>query len=68
MSDLEHGNAAWFKSSYSNGDAECVEVALLGDTVAARDSKQVAGPVVTSSAEGWQAFVAGVVGGVLRAS
>ncbi|KUL49125.1 hypothetical protein ADL22_08625 [Streptomyces sp. NRRL F-4489] len=63
MSKVEEADAVWFKSSYSAGNGECVEVALLGDTVGARDSKQAAGPVVTSSAEGWRAFVAGVVDG-----
>lgn len=57
-------NAAWFKSSYSNGNGECVEVAYLGDEVAMRDSKQHGtGPVLTSNAEGWRSFIAGVVNG-----
>ncbi|GHJ34478.1 DUF397 domain-containing protein [Streptomyces sp. TS71-3] len=51
---------AFIKSSYSNGNGECVEVARLGDAVAMRDSKQP-GPVLTSTAEGWRAFIAGVV-------
>ncbi|MCK7624609.1 DUF397 domain-containing protein [Streptomyces sp. RS10V-4] len=68
MSSVEAADAVWFKSSYSAGNGECVEVALLGDTVAARDSKQAGGPVVVSSAEGWRAFVAGVVEGAFRAS
>ena len=37
---------AWRRSSHSGGDngSQCVEVALLGDRAAVRDSKQVTGP------------------------
>lgn len=56
--------AAWFKSSYSNGNGECVEVAHLGDAVAMRDSKQHGtGPVLTNTAEGWRSFIASVANG-----
>ncbi|MEU3710480.1 DUF397 domain-containing protein [Streptomyces catenulae] len=61
MNRVDLTRAAWFKSSYSNGNGNCVEVADLGTAVGLRDSKQDAGPVLTSSAEGWQAFIAGVV-------
>ncbi|MCN9244118.1 DUF397 domain-containing protein [Streptomyces sp. RY43-2] len=56
-------NAEWFKSGHSNGN--CVEVAYLDDAVATRDSKEQAGPVLTSSFEGWQAFIGSVVEGEL---
>ncbi|ARQ72379.1 DUF397 domain-containing protein [Streptomyces marincola] len=59
------GRAQWFTSSHSNGAGECVEVADAGDGVLTRDSKQRPGPVLVSSAEGWQAFIAGVVRGDL---
>ncbi|MFI2434430.1 DUF397 domain-containing protein [Streptomyces sp. NPDC018693] len=46
------------KSSYSQPETNCVEVA---DTAprgrAVRDSKQFAGPLLTVSRESWQAFV-----------
>ncbi|MFJ6573321.1 DUF397 domain-containing protein [Streptomyces sp. NPDC091292] len=58
-------SAEWFKSSYSNGNGNCVEVAHLGDVVAMRDSKEQAGPVLTSTFEGWQAFIGSVVVGEL---
>ncbi|WP_062214223.1 DUF397 domain-containing protein [Streptomyces sp. NBRC 109706] len=32
-------NATWFKSSYSGGNGDCVEVAFLDETVALRDTK-----------------------------
>lgn len=51
--------AAWFKSSYSNGQAACVETAVLDSgEVALRDSKHgTHGPMVTVPAAGWNAFV-----------
>ncbi|MEU0691224.1 DUF397 domain-containing protein [Streptomyces uncialis] len=53
----------WVTSSYSNGNGNCVEVQVrnLGESVAQRDSKQAAaGPVITHTREGWQAFVTGL--------
>lgn len=58
MNRDEH--AQWFKSSYSNGNGNCVEVRRGGTAVGARDSKQQAGPVMLVSRESWQAFVFGV--------
>ncbi|WP_329559038.1 DUF397 domain-containing protein [Streptomyces uncialis] len=46
----------WVKSSYSSGQANCVEV-RLGESVAQRDSKQAAGPVIMHTHEGWRTFV-----------
>jgi Domain of unknown function (DUF397) len=57
--DLPDG--LWFKSSYSNDTANCLEVALPGSgRVAARDSKDPAGPALTFTAEAWGAFVGSV--------
>lgn len=58
-------NADWFKSSYSNGEVQCVEVAHLGGAVAVRDSKEQAGPVLTCASEGWQTFIGSVAEGAL---
>lgn len=61
MNRVDPQNAQWFKSSYSNGNGECIEVAVLGDVVAMRDSKQQGvGPVLTGTVEGWQSFIASV--------
>ncbi|MGI5353286.1 DUF397 domain-containing protein [Streptomyces sp. CA-250714] len=51
---------AWRKSSYSNGQSACVELAPTAEGVAARDSKCTDGPVLTFGAQQWAAFVAGV--------
>ncbi|MEV5983528.1 DUF397 domain-containing protein [Streptomyces sp. NPDC052051] len=58
-------NAEWFKSSHSNGNGSCLEVAYLPGAVAMRDSKEQAGPVLTSTFEGWRAFIGSVVEGEL---
>jgi hypothetical protein len=57
--------AAWFKSSYSNGAAQCVEVAVLTEGIALRDSKDTSlAPLRCTSAQ-WAAFCDGVVSGAL---
>jgi hypothetical protein len=52
----------WRKSSYSNGQANCVEVAFVESAVALRDSKNP-NPVMTFTPGNWDAFVT-----VLRAT
>jgi hypothetical protein len=66
MKRVDLQNATWLKSSYSNGNGNCVEVADLSDAVAIRDSKRPASPVLTSSVKGWRAFIGGVVNDELR--
>ncbi|MFE9171335.1 DUF397 domain-containing protein [Streptomyces kebangsaanensis] len=49
---------AWFKSSYSGTEGgDCVEVATGTTSVHVRDSKAIAGPVLTVSREAWAGFV-----------
>ena len=49
---------AWRKSSYSNGtpEGDCVEVSLT-QNARVRDSKNVAGEVLTFSTSAWRAFL-----------
>ena len=58
----------WRKSSYSNGQANCVEVANAEPVIAVRDSKNPDGPVLVFGAAEWRAFVAGITAGELDPS
>ncbi|MFI6823561.1 DUF397 domain-containing protein [Micromonospora sp. NPDC050187] len=68
MNDLV--GAVWRKSSRSNDQGLCVEVAdnLVGTlgVVGVRDSKDLTGPTLAVSPLGWSAFVAGLREGQLR--
>ncbi|MER7454262.1 DUF397 domain-containing protein [Nocardia beijingensis] len=56
--------AHWFKSSYSSGGQECVEVAhLAGGMVGVRDSKNPTGPALIFVSGDWDAFTRGLVCG-----
>ena len=49
-------DSIWRKSSYSGSNGgECVEVATAG-AVLVRDTADRSGPVLTFTAEAWQAF------------
>jgi len=51
----------WRKSTRSNNQGNCVEVAdTVPGVVGVRDSKDPAGPALTFGPESWRAFVAGV--------
>jgi hypothetical protein len=55
-----HGNEdlVFFKSSYSNGSAECIEVAeSIDGSRFVRDSKDTTGPMLNFTPDGWTAFV-----------
>ena len=59
MSSTELSGALWRKSSYSNGQANCVEVAALGgrrSAVAVRDSKAPGALSLTFTTRAWRQF------------
>jgi hypothetical protein len=59
MSSIELSGALWRKSSYSNGQANCVEVTELGGEhpiAAVRDSKKPGSASLIFSKEAWLRF------------
>ncbi|MER7051474.1 MULTISPECIES: DUF397 domain-containing protein [unclassified Streptomyces] len=55
---------AWFKSSYSGSSGDdCIEVAVSGQAVCVRDSKDVTRPRFDIGHEGWSRFVGFVTEG-----
>ncbi|GAB2550832.1 DUF397 domain-containing protein [Nocardia heshunensis] len=64
MSTADLSVAAWFKSSHSGSQGDCVEVAWLGGgAVGVRDSKNPTGPVLVFGAGQWDSFANEVAAG-----
>jgi Domain of unknown function (DUF397) len=55
---MERQYDGWRTASYSNGNAECVEVGLAVETIAVRDSQNRSGAVLTIPAGAWHRFTA----------
>jgi hypothetical protein len=63
VSSIDFAGAQWRKTSYSNGQANCVETAAIGQDggfVVVRDSKAPAGPVLTFRSSAWRRFTTAV--------
>ena len=54
--------STWRKSSYSTGNAACVEVARADRKTAVRDSKDPDGPVLVFGTRAFALFVGGLRG------
>ena len=63
MTAPELAGAVWRKSSRSNGQGQCVEVAQHSTAVAVRDSKHPDGAVLTFTPAEWAVFIAGAKAG-----
>ncbi|MGC4805303.1 DUF397 domain-containing protein [Micromonospora sp. DT233] len=50
--------ARWRKSSRSGDEGACVEVAVVPDAIAVRDSKDPAGPALIFPPTAWATFAA----------
>ncbi|MBF6438696.1 DUF397 domain-containing protein [Nocardia cyriacigeorgica] len=61
---IDLASAHWFKSTYSQGAGECVEVAFLGnDFVGVRDSKNPMGPALAFAPSVWRTFTTAITNG-----
>lgn len=61
---VDLSNAAWFKSSRSASNGQCVEVAFLDEgMVGVRDSKDSSGPALVFTPGEWNAFISGTKNG-----
>ncbi|WP_331758623.1 DUF397 domain-containing protein (plasmid) [Nocardia sp. NBC_01377] len=46
----------WFKSSFSGGSSNCVQVRFVAGEARVRDSKDQGGPVLVFTRAEWEAF------------
>jgi hypothetical protein len=60
---LDLSGAVWRKSTRSDAQNACVEVAYLTSAIAVRDSKDPSGPALVFAPDQWAAFVAAAKAG-----
>lgn len=59
MTDSEQADIAWYKSTMS-GAENCVEVAVVNDSILVRNSRDPRGSVLSFTRQEWTAFLEGV--------
>jgi Domain of unknown function (DUF397) len=62
MAKMDLTRAAWHKSTRSS-NGNCVEVAMVDDAVAVRDTKNREGGMLVFTAAEWSAFLSGAKNG-----
>ncbi|MGV9214656.1 DUF397 domain-containing protein [Micromonospora sp. RB23] len=61
MTPAKLARVSWHKSSRSGAnDSNCVEVAVLPEGLAVRDSKDSGGPALVFDRDAWSSFVTGL--------
>ncbi|MFJ6620121.1 DUF397 domain-containing protein [Kitasatospora sp. NPDC091335] len=66
MKTTDLTEAVWFKSSRSNAQSACVEVAFLNNgIIPVRDSKDPEGPALAFPTDAWASFVTAIKTGEL---
>ena len=63
MATFDLTRAAWHKSTRSSGNGNCVEVAVVDDAVAVRDTKNREGGMLVFTAAEWSTFLSGAKNG-----
>jgi hypothetical protein len=53
---MNSGQHGWRTATYSNGNAECVEVRAASESIAVRDTKDRPGTVLTIPSAAWRNF------------
>lgn len=57
---MGQADVVWRRSTHSNGEGNCVEVARIGAAFATRDSKDPEGPVIMFDKRAWVDFLIGL--------
>ncbi|MBQ6643680.1 MAG: DUF397 domain-containing protein [Saccharopolyspora sp.] len=63
MAHPDLSGLSWRKSRYSTNYGNCVEIAPIDHSVAARDSKDPDGGYLLVSPSAWSSFLGGIRGG-----
>jgi hypothetical protein len=63
VADSKHADTTWHKGTTSGADGNCVEVAIVDESVLVRDSRYPLGPILSFSRQEWAAFLEDVTNG-----